>query len=1655
MTKKPRQTASNRLGRKQKPKRGAATHERAFQASHESERQFHEMFDQAVVGITRTDPNGVLVDVNEKFCEMLGYSRDELVGRHNRDITHPDDYGHGAKFREEAMQSGSASAISNEKRFLRKDGTYIWARRTLSAARDEEGRPQYVVAVVEDITERKVLEQRFRDTFEQAAVGIFHADLDGRYLRVNRKLCEITGYTEEELTGPSRPSLSFPGDFDSGGAERKKLLSGKISSHSNEKRYIRKDGTVIWVNRTESLARDEAGNPLYMIRVVEDITGRKEAERQFRENFEQAAVGIVHVDFDNRYIRVNRKFCEITGYSETELIGKSASGPSHPDDVGSGNMERDRLRAGEIFSFSNEKRYIRKDGTTIWVKRTESITRDGAGKPLYCIRVVEDITDRKEAAERYRATFDSAPVGIMHTAIDDDRILSANSRLCEMLGYTQGELCRVRTDDLIPPDYVNTDRLKYREKMLRGELDSFSSERKLIRKDGEVIWVNRTVSLVRDAAGRPDYFIRVVEDVSERKHAVEAIARERALLRTIIDTVPDYVYVKDAEGRFQLANKAWLRERNLDNESIAGKTVFDIFAAEMAERMAAQDAQIVKTGIPIRDLEQKVAVKAADGSIAQPKWVSITKVLMQDASGEVIGTVGTSRDITEQKLSAQRRDMEHAVTRLLAEAASVNEVMPKLIETVCLATGWSYGAHWSWSGAEQTLVREEFWSELALIFDGEEMLPWTRLRVRNPGGLVGRAWFEKQPVWIEDLRLNDSFNRRNSAIKLGMRSAFSFPVVADGDVIGIMEFFGREARKPDEILLQIVGSIGRQIGQFIQRKEAEWALRTSEEHYRDVFEASPLPMWVWDDETLDIVAVNQAAVAHYGYSRDEFLRMNVREMWEPRDAGSYEEVINKRTHRQDLYLVCRLHGKDGHVVDAEVTARRFALGRRSAWLTLVNDITVRKHAEAALRESEEQFRQLAGNIPQVFWITDTTHRQTLYVSPAAEAMLGCPLEDILSNRRTLIRAVHEEDRLRVFAARRSAAQGGYDETFRIVRPDGSIRWVHDRAFPVDDAEGNVYRIAGIAEDITDRKRAEERLMQMAHYDLLTSLPNRVLFYDRLKQALAQAKRNQWTMGVLFIDLDRFKNVNDTLGHTVGDQLLQQVSERLTSSVRAGDTVGRLGGDEFAIVLSDLNSGQDAHLVAQKIMAGLGEPFRLDGAEIFVTASIGITLYPDDSADQDALIKNADAAMYRAKEVGRNGYQFYTPEMNARSLEVLNMESSLRRALDRSEFLLHYQPKASVADGHIVGVEALLRWRHPERGTVAPGEFMTVLEETGLIVPVGEWVLKAVCTQIKAWESAGIRPVPVAVNLSARQFAFKDLGPTIQRILQDYQVDPALIELELTESSLMVNTEEAVQTLEFLERLGTGLSIDDFGTGYSSLAYLKRFPLDSLKIDRSFVRDVTTDPDDAAIIRAVISMAHSLGLKVIAEGVETEPQLAFLAGYGCDEIQGYYLSRPIEADECGVWLKERRSMKSSFGGAYDAPVVLLVDDDDASLALLGRSLSKDGYRILTAQNVRSALNLLSSYRVDVVISGQNMPDVSGEEFLQRVKLLSPRTVRMLTSSYTNFHAATTLANKGEIFRFLPKDSGEDHLRASVRDALRSRAGQAEVDMRIAVSGTGRN
>jgi len=428
----------------------------------------------------------------------------------------------------------------------------------------------------------------------------------------------------------------------------------------------------------------------------------------------------------------------------------------------------------------------------------------------------------------------------------------------------------------------------------------------------------------------------------------------------------------------------------------------------------------------------------------------------------------------------------------------------------------------------------------------------------------------------------------------------------------------------------------------------------------------------------------------------------------------------------------------------------------------------------------------------------------------------------------------------------------------------------------------------------DRLRAEATVEHQAHYDLLTNLPNRTTFRDRLTVALAQTGRNRKMLAILFVDLDRFKTIVDTLGHTIGDKVLRGVAERLRASLEEGDTLARMGGDEFVILLPQINRADRAVRVAQRIIEAIKPPFMFDKHELHITMSIGITLYPYDGEDADTLLRNADTALYRAKEQGRNNYQLYTPAMNARAFERLALENSLRKALERKEFLLHYQPQLDMKTGAVIGTEALVRWQHPDLGLVYPAEFISIAEETGLITQLGEWVLRTACMQNKAWQKAGLPPMTVAVNLSARQFQQQDLADTVARILKETGLEPRWLEMEITEGVAMQNADYTNVLLRGMKEMGVRIALDDFGTGYSSLTYLKKFPIDTLKIDQSFVRDLTTDANDAAIANAVIVLAHSLKLSVVAEGVETQDQETYLRKHGCDISQGFLFSNPLAA-----------------------------------------------------------------------------------------------------------------------------------------------------------------
>ncbi|MBU4408528.1 MAG: EAL domain-containing protein [Proteobacteria bacterium] len=587
---------------------------------------------------------------------------------------------------------------------------------------------------------------------------------------------------------------------------------------------------------------------------------------------------------------------------------------------------------------------------------------------------------------------------------------------------------------------------------------------------------------------------------------------------------------------------------------------------------------------------------------------------------------------------------------------------------------------------------------------------------------------------------------------------------------------------------------------------------------------------------------------------------------------------------------------------------------------------------------------------------------------------------------------------------------------------------------VCNEQGDPVHYVGVVTDLSQLRLHEERSPRLAHYDPLTALPNRLLLEARLQHTLERASREENRAAVLVIDLDQFKTINDSHGHAAGDALLVAVTRRLRTRLREEDTLSRLAGDQFVLVLEALHDYQEAEIMARSIQALLESPFVLPGGcKAFVRASVGISVYPQDGNTAQALLVGADAAVHRAKELGGRQFCYYTSELNVQARATLVMEEALRRALDQEEFVLYYQPKIDLRSGRIVGAEALLRWQRPGCGLVSPLEFIPAAEKNGLIEGIGAWVIRDACRQMRAWRDTGLTEIKVAVNVSARQFRYGGLEEEIIQALTQYGVKPSHLMLELTESILMDAPEKAVARMTALKRLGLRLSLDDFGTGYSSLAYLGRFPIDQMKIDRSFVKDIVTDPGAATIATSVISLAHRMRVGVVAEGVETEAQAGYLRQNGCDEIQGYLFSKPLPAEEFAELVRQGETLPMPEA-PLQSRTLLIVDDEPHILAALQRMLADEGYGIFTATSAHEGLELLAKNPVQVILSDQRMPAMSGAEFLGCVKALYPDTVRMVLSGYAELETVVQAVNEGAIYKFFVKPWDEEQLRAQIRDAF---------------------
>jgi diguanylate cyclase (GGDEF)-like protein/PAS domain S-box-containing protein len=782
-----------------------------------------------------------------------------------------------------------------------------------------------------------------------------------------------------------------------------------------------------------------------------------------------------------------------------------------------------------------------------------------------------------------------------------------------------------------------------------------------------------------------------------------------------------------------------------------------------------------------------------------------------------------------------------------------------------------------------------------------------------------------------------------------------------------------------------------------------------------------------------ITYVNDKFCSISQYSKDELIGQNHRILnsgYHSKEffAQMYHTIANGKVWHGEIKN--RAKGGSIYWVDTTIVPTLNTEGKPHQYVAIRADVTERKRAEEAVKESlamsENAIKELADqqfalDQHSIVAVTDVQGTIT-YVNEKFCAISQYPKDELIGQNHRILSSGHHPKGF--FQQMYRTIMGGavWHGEIKNRAKDGSLYWVDTTIVPFLGPSGRPRQYVAIRTDITERKVAEERIQFLAYSDALTGLPNRRLLEDRLTQALAAAPRHKGRVALLFLDLDRFKYINDSLGHSVGDLLLQEVAERLKTWGRKQDTVARVGGDEFLIVLNELKDITDAAVAAERLLDGIIGEYSIQGHALNITCSLGISIFPEHGTDAETLMKKADAAMYSAKESGRNNFRFFTDEMNAQAVERLTLENPLRQALAKDELFLMYQPQMDIATGRIVGLEALLRWQHPDLGLVPPDKFIGIAENSGLIVPIGEWVLRTACSQAQKWQNEGLPPVTLAVNVSAVQFRQEGFCELIRRVLQETRLSPQYLELELTESLLLANAELMLSVVQKLEAMGLTLAIDDFGTGYSSFSYLKQFRANKLKIDRSFVRDIAVNPDDAAITAAIISMAKSLRLKVIAEGVEDEAQMSFLRAHHCDQIQGYYFSKPLAVDKVADKLRsnvaETQAEHKPTGDNRDNKpyevsislmsigLALLVSADPVTVRQFSLALRELSISPEACQDAASAALLLKRRKFDAVIVDLQLGEQSGH-ILDEARL-SPSNRTAVTFGIGDNDAAGTAA-----------------------------------------------
>lgn len=1149
----------------------------------------------------------------------------------------------------------------------------------------------------------------------------------------------------------------------------------------------------------------------------------------------------------------NPAFALLAGYAANELIGRNPlfmQGPGTAPAFVRGLSEA--MEQGR--SFADVGLCYARDGRSFWADTQISPVRDAQGQVTAYIHMLHDVSAKIEADQALQESRENLEAAQKLTHLGAwsvelgaggrERVFWSNE-VFRILGLEPGQgtpslefyLSFVHPDDLVQARALH---LAAR----RGA--DFETQYRLRRRDGEERWVQMRAAR-QDGAAR---IIGTILDVTSQRRAEAAARQSEARLGAVLNAAPLIIWAADEAGIYTLSQGRALDALDREQNEVVGRSLFQIFGAHSDAARMVRRALQGESGQASFEVDERIYEVHYGPS--------------RDENGRINGAAGVSYDVTE-RIRAQRR-LDETEARLARVVANVPGMVYRFHRSVAGKTSFS-------SVSEGCL--EIYGVEPKAVLRDANVL----LEVIHPDDLG--AFFESVLASERDLspwEWQGRVSHRSGEVRW-IRGQARPARQSDGSTAwdGLVVDITPSYRAQEELLRS--RRAFDEAEKLAQLGSFEWDLTQGQVQ--------------WSDQMFRLFGHEPGAFAPSYDSISEFIRADERQDVQEQSRRAIEMAW-------PAPITVRIQRADG-VERALQTHSRFETdesGRVTRVVGSAQDVTDALEAQRALQESENRYALAALGAGAGLWDWNLLTGQ-LYLSPRWKTMLGYPV-DASDNGREWVNRVHPDDIERVrtaFSAHLSGELPHFECEYRMRRADGSFAWVLGRGVAVMGQDGRAERIAGSQSDITERKRAEEQLSRNAFFDTLTELPNRALFLERLDRTLARAQRApDYSFAVLFLDIDRFKKINDSLGHLPGDQLLIEAAKRFESCLRPGDTVARLGGDEFALLIDDIHDPEDVNLVAGRIQQALQAPFSLDGKEVFVTVSIGIAPSYGGQERADELLRNADTAMYRAKGLGRARHEVFDSAMHQRAMRMLELETDLWRAVERCELRLFYQPIVSLRDGGVCGFEALVRWQHPERGLISPGDFIPLAEETGLIAPLGWWVLEEACRQGQAWNQLWkpATPIMMSVNLSSKQFSQDDLIQRVQNIVGASSFDPHALKLEITESVLMENTESASAMLRQLKKMGIGLSMDDFGTGYSSLSYLHRFPLDTLKIDRSFISQIRPQGRNREIVRTILSLAHDLEMNVVAEGIETEEQLHALRRMNCGYAQGFFFAKPLPA-----------------------------------------------------------------------------------------------------------------------------------------------------------------